>query len=147
MSIKNEINEKLKEAMKSGDNDAKRVYRMALSSIKFCEKENQKDLSDEEALQIIQKELKIRRESLDEAVKAGREESIEEAKKDIANLEVFLPKQLSSDELKKIVKETIEETGANNAADMGKVMKSVMPKVKGLAANADVSKAVKELLS
>ena len=133
--------------MKAHDEDGKRVYRMILSSIKFAEKTAGKELDDNEVVQILQKELKIRKETLAEAEKAGRAESAEEAAKDIAAIEPFLPKQLSPDELKAIIQQVITETGAQSAADMGKVMKAVMPKVKGLAANDMISKTVKELLS
>ena len=147
MTIKESINEKLKEAMKNHDEDGKRVYRMILSSIKFAEKTSGKELEDSEVTQILQKELKIRKESLTEAEKAGREEAAAEAKKDIELIEPFLPKQMTQDELKTIIQTVINEINALSPADMGKVMKAVMPKVKGLAANDLISKTVKELLS
>lgn len=147
MTIKQTLEENLKTAMRAHDEDGKRVCRMALSSIKFVEKENGKALTDDEIIPILQKELKIRKETLQEAIKGAREETITETQKDIAALEALLPKQLSPDELSKIVKETIDEVGAKSAADMGKVMKAIMPKVKGLAPNDTVSKMVKELLS
>ena len=147
MSIKDTINDKLKESMRMHDEDGKRVYRMILSSVKFAEKTAGKELEDSEVVQILQKELKIRKESLQEAQKAGREEAAEEAQKDIAAIEPLLPKQLSPDEVNNIVQDAIKETGASTPADMGKVMKVVMPKLKGLAANDLISKTVKELLS
>ena len=147
MSIKDTLNENLKEAMKAHDEDGKRVYRMVLPALKFAEKTSGKELEESEAIAILQKELKIRRESLDEAVKAGREEAAEEARKDIAAIEPLLPKQLSAEELRQIISEAIAEVGASAPSDMGKVMKAVMPKVKGLADNGLVSKTVKELLS
>ena len=147
MSIKDTINEKLKESMRMHDEDGKRVYRMILSSVKFAEKTAGKELEDSEVVQILQKELKIRKESLQEAQKAGRAEAAEEAEKDIAAIEPLLPKQLSPDEVKTIVQEAISETGSSSPADMGKVMKIVMPKLKGLAANDLISKTVKDLLS
>ncbi len=147
MTIKESINEKLKEAMKNHDEDGKRVYRMIMSSIKFAEKTSGKELEDSEVTQILQKELKIRKESLTEAEKAGREEAAAEAKKDIELIEPFLPKQMTQDELKTIIQTVINEINASSPADMGKVMKAVMPKVKGLAANDLISKTVKELLS
>ena len=147
MAIKDVINEKLKEAMKSHDEDGKRVYRMILSSVKFAEKTTGKELDDAEVVQILQKELKIRKESLAEAVNAGRTEAAAEAEKDISAIEPFLPKQLSLEELKSVIQSIIDETGATSAADMGKVMKAAMPKLKGLAANDMISKTVKELLS
>lgn len=147
MSLKETINEKMKDAMRAHDEDGKRVYRMLLSSVKFAEKTTGKELDDNEITQILQKELKIRKESLSEAEKAGREVAADEAKKDIAAIEPLLPKQMSEEELEGVIREIINEVGASSAADMGKVMKSVMPKVKGLAPNDLISKKVKELLS
>ena len=147
MSLKETINEKMKDAMRAHDEDGKRVYRMLLSSVKFAEKTTGKELDDNEITQILQKELKIRKESLSEAEKAGREAAADEAKKDIAAIEPLLPKQMSEEELEGVIREIINEVGASSAADMGKVMKSVMPKVKGLAPNDLIRKKVKELLS
>lgn len=147
MAIKDALNEKLKEAMKSHDEDGKRVYRMILSSVKFAEKTEGKELDDGAIVQILQKELKIRKESLEEARKAGREEAAAEAEKDIQAIEPLLPKQMSEEELNTVLKSIIAEVGAVSAADMGKVMKAAMPKLKGLAANDLISKTVKELLS
>ena len=147
MAVKDLLNEKLREAMRSHDEDAKRVYRMILSSVKFAEKTNGRELQDNEIVQILQKELKIRKETLAEAEKGGRTAVADEAMKDIAAIEALLPKQLTEEELKTIVADVIKEVDAKSAADMGKVMKAVMPKVNGLAANAMVSKTVKELLS
>lgn len=147
MAIKDTLNDKLKEAMKAHDEDGKRVYRMILSSVKFAEKTTGKELDDSEVIQILQKELKIRKESLQESLKAGREDAAAEAEKDIAAIEPLLPKQMSVEELKTIIQEAIAETQSSSAADMGKVMKIVMPKVKGLAPNDLISKTVKEMLS
>ena len=147
MAVKDLLNEKLREAMRSHDEDAKRVYRMILSSVKFAEKTNGRELQDNEIVQILQKELKIRKETLTEAEKGGRTAVADEAMKDITAIEALLPKQLTEEELKTIVADVIKEVDAKSAADMGKVMKAVMPKVNGLAANAMVSKTVKELLS
>ena len=147
MSIKDNINEKLKEAMKSHDEDGKRVYRMILSSVKFAEKTSGKELEDKEVVEILQKELKIRKETLAEAQKAGREESISEAEKDIQAIEPLLPKQMTEEEVRAVIQRIIEEVGAVSAADMGKVMKAAMPELKGLAPNDMISKIVKESLS
>ena len=147
MSIKDTINEKLKESMRNHDEDGKRVYRMVLASVKFAEKTAGKELEDNDVVQILQKELKIRKETLSEAQNAGREAIAAEAQKDIDAIEPLLPKQMDAEELKAVIRQAIEETGASSAADMGKVMKVVMPKLKGLAANDVISKTVKELLS
>ena len=147
MSIKDTINEKLKESMRNHDEDGKRVYRMVLASVKFAEKTAGKELEDNDVVQILQKEMKIRKETLSEAQNAGREAAAAEAQKDIDAIEPLLPKQMDAEELKAVITQAIEETGASSAADMGKVMKVVMPKLKGLAANDVISKTVKELLS
>lgn len=147
MTLKETLNNRLKDAMRASDEDGKRIYRMALSSIKYVEKEQGKELNEDDTLQIIQKEIKIRRESLNEALKSGREAAVAEAQKDIEVLETLLPKQMSPDEVKDVVSAAIEEIGASVPADMGKVMKAVMPKLKGLADSSLISKTVKELLS
>lgn len=147
MSIKETINEKLKDAMRAHDEDGKRVYRMILSSVKFAEKTEGKELDDTEVTRILQKELKIRKETLAEAQKSGREEAGAEAAKDIELIEPLLPKQMSEEELRAVVQSVIDEIGAQSPADMGKVMKALMPKVKGQAPNDMISRIVKEMLA
>lgn len=147
MTIREELNQALKDAMKAQDEDRKRVCRMALSSIKYIEKDKKRELDEGELLDVIQKEIKIRKETLLDAEKADRPETIETVKNDIKILEEFLPKQLSLEELREIVKSAIEKAEAKSPSDMGKVMKLVMPEVKGKAANDVVSKTVKELLA
>ncbi len=146
MTIKQQLEENLKEAMKSQDEDRKRVYRVVLASIRYLEKERGKPLDYPATIEVLQKEIKIRREMIEDALKAERSESIEEKKNEISLIETFLPKQLSEDEIKEIVQKAIAEVGAVGPADMGKVMKAVLPQVKGLAPNDQVSKTVRELL-
>lgn len=146
MSIKEAINEKLKIAMKEHDEATKLTLRMAMAAIKFAEKENKTDLSDDEALTLIQREVKIRNEQIADAEKSGRTESIQPLKTEIDLLESFLPKQLSEDELMKIIDETAVEIGVSVPKEMGTLMKAVLPKVKGIAANNLVSAAVKKYL-
>ena len=95
---------------------------------------------------LLQKEIKNRRESLEEAKKANRADLIEANEAEIKVLEVFLPKAMPAEELRALVQAAITETGAAGPADIGKVMKLVMPKVAGSAPNDAVSTAVKELL-
>lgn len=146
MSIKEAINEKLKIAMKEHDEATKLTLRMAMAAIKFAEKENKTDLSDDEALTLIQREVKIRNEQIADAEKSGRTESIQPLKTEIDLLESFLPKQLSEEELMKIIDETAVEIGVSAPKEMGALMKAVLPKVKGIAANNLVSAAVKKYL-
>ncbi len=146
MSIKEAINEKLKIAMKEHDEATKLTLRMAMAAIKFAEKENKTDLSDDEALTLIQREVKIRNEQIADAEKSGRTESIQPLKTEIDLLESFLPKQLSEEELMKIIDETAVEIGVSAPKEMGALTKAVLPKVKGVAANNLVSAAVKKYL-
>ena len=146
MSIKTQLNDSLKDAMKSGDEVRKRTVRMALASIKQVEVDKRIELDDAAVTSILQKEVKNRRESLEEAKKANRADLVEANEAEIQVLEVFLPKAMPAEELRVIVQAAIAETGASSPADMGKVMKAVMPKVAGRAPNDMISAAVREQL-
>jgi uncharacterized protein len=146
MSIKTQLNDSLKDAMKSGDEVRKRTVRMALASIKQVEVDKRIELDDAAVTGILQKEVKNRREALEEARKANRADLIEANETEIRVLEAFLPKAMPAEELRAIVQAAITETGASAPADMGKVMKVVMPKVAGRAPNDMISATVRELL-
>ncbi len=146
MGIKAELEEKLKEALRGHDEFGKTVYRQALASIKYLEKDKGRALDENETLDILQKEIKMRQETMEGAEKGGRNDLITEAKNAISLLEKFLPAQMSEEELNNVVKKAAEEIQAKGPADMGKLMKIVMPLVKGKTENASVSKAVKEYL-
>ena len=153
MSIKTQLNESMKDAMKSGDEVRKRTVRMALAAVKQAEVDKRSnpadkriELEDLAITNIIQKEVKNRRESLEEATKANRADLVEANEAEIKVLEAFLPKAMPAEELRALVQAAIAETGAAGPADMGRVMKTVMPKVAGRAPNDRVSAAVKELL-
>ena len=136
----------MKDAMKSGDEVRKRTVRMVLAAVKQVEVDKRIELDDMAIMALLQKEIKNRRESLEEAKKANRADLIEANEAEIKVLEVFLPKAMPADELRALVQAAITETGAAGPADMGKVMKLVMPKVAGRAPNDAVSAAVKDLL-
>jgi uncharacterized protein len=136
----------LKEAMVSKDNTRRDVIRMTLNALKQVEIDSQKQLNAEDALAILQKEAKKRRETIDEMENAGRSELAAQEKTELNVLEEFLPKQLSSDEITTLVKDAIAQSGATSANDMGKVMGVLMPKVKGLADGKVVNQIVRELL-
>ena len=132
--------------MKSGDEVRKRTVRMALAAVKQAEVDKRVELDDMAVIGILQKEVKNRRESLEEAKKAERADLVEANEAEIKVLEVFLPKAMPAEELRALVQAAITETGAASPADMGKVMKVVMGKVVGRAPNDMVSATVKELL-
>jgi uncharacterized protein len=146
MTIKTQLNDSLKDAMKSGDEVRKRTVRMAMASIKQVEVDKRVELDDAAVTGILQKEVKNRRESLEEARKANRADLIEANEAEIRVLEAFLPKAMPAEELRAMVQAAITETGASTPADMGKVMKVVMPKVAGRAPNDMISTTVRELL-
>lgn len=146
MNIKTQLNESMKDAMKSGDEVRKRTVRMVLAAVKQAEVDKRTELDDMAVMNLIQKEMKNRRESLEEARKANRADLIEANEAEIKVLEAFLPKAMPMEELRALVQASIDETAASAPADMGKVMKSVMPKVAGRAPNDVVSATVRELL-
>jgi uncharacterized protein YqeY len=146
MTIKTQLNDSMKDAMKSGDEVRKRTIRMALAAVKQAEVDKRIELDDPAIMALLQKEIKNRRESLEEAKKANRPDLIEANEAEIRVIEVFLPKAMPAEELRTLVQAAIAETGAAGPADMGKVMKLVMPRVAGRAPNDMVSTTVKELL-
>jgi uncharacterized protein len=146
MSIKTQLNDSMKEAMRSGDEVRKRTVRMALAAVKQAEVDRRIELDDPAVMNILQKEIKNRREALEEAKKANRPDLVEANEAEINVLQAFLPKAMPAEELRALVQAAIAETGASAPADMGKVMKTVMPKVAGRAPNDMVSATVRELL-
>ncbi len=146
MDIKTQLNDSLKQAMKSGDMTRKDTLRMALAAIKQVEVDKRIVLDDAAVMALIQKEIKNRREALEEAKKANRPDLASANEAEIVILETFLPAAMPAEELRAIVQAAIAETGAAIPSDMGKVMKVVMPKVAGRAPNDAISGMVRELL-
>ncbi|MBK8783515.1 MAG: GatB/YqeY domain-containing protein [Anaerolineales bacterium] len=147
MDIKTQLNESVKDAMKSGDEVRKRTLRMVLAAVKQVEVDKRTQVDDLAVVALIQKEIKNRREAIEEAKTANRPDLIGENEVEITVLEAFLPKAMPAEELRAIVQAAIAETGAAAPSDMGKVMKIVMPKVAGRAPNDMISSTVKELLT
>ena len=146
MNKKQEIQQALTTAMKARDEDTKCTLRLVLSSIKLAEVDEGGEISEDRILGILQKEVKTREDSIEEARKANREDLIEAAEREMVILDKYLPKQMTPEELSELVKGVIEEVGAENIQDMGKVMKELMPRLAGRASGQDASKAVRELL-
>lgn len=146
MSLKDRISEDMKEAMKAHEKDRLAVIRMVRSAIRQTEIDGKKELDDEGVMSVISKELKMRRDSLEEFERGGRTDLVEKTKAEIEVLLPYLPTQLSEDEIKALVKEAIEGTGASSTKDMGKVMGALMPKVKGRADGKLVNTIVKGML-
>lgn len=146
MDLKTQLNDSLKDAMKAGDATRKDTLRMALAAVKQAEVDKRVALDNPAILALLQKEIKNRREAIEEAKKAGRADLVSANEAEIAILEAFLPKAMSADELRALVQAAIAEAGAASVSDMGKVMKLVMPKIAGRASGDAVSAIVKELL-
>lgn len=147
METKTQLESALKDAMRAGDDVRKRTLRMALAAVRQAEIDRQTTLDEAAVLAILQKEIKTRRESIEEARKAGREELAVASEAEIDVLQAFLPKAISPDELRALVEAAIAETGAAGPADMGKVMKALMPRIQGRAPGDQVSQMVRELLA
>ena len=146
MDIKTKLNDSVKDAMRTNDEVRKRTLRMALAAIKQVEVDKRVVLDDMAVIALIQKEIKNRREALDEAKKANRPDLAEANEAEIKVLEVFLPQAMPAEELRAVVQAAIAETSASQPSDMGKVMKVVMGKVAGRAPNDMISQMVRELL-
>ena len=147
MDIKTQLNDAMKDAMKAHDEVRKRTVRMALAAVKQVEIDKRITLDDAGVIPLLQKEIKNRREAVEDARKAERADLVAENEAEIKVLEVFLPKAMSDDELRLLVQNSIAEAGAAAPTDMGKVMKVLMPKIAGRAAGDRVSAMVKELLT
>lgn len=136
----------LKAAMLNKDNGRRDVLRMTLSAIKQAEVDTRRELSAEDAVAVLQKEARTRREGIEEMERAGQAEAAVQARADLAILEEFLPRQLTRAEIEALAREAIAQTGAAGAQDMGRVMGALMPRVRGLADGGLVNQVVRELL-
>jgi uncharacterized protein YqeY len=147
MSLIARLEGDLKEATLARDADRRDALRLILSSLRSAEKELQRPLSDEEELQVLQRERKRRVEAAEAFRGAGREEQADAEERELAVLEEFMPEPLSEDDLEEIVDDAIAENGATSMRDFGRVMADVMPQVSGRADGSVVSQLVKEKLA
>ena len=146
MSLKEKLQEDLKSSTKNKDTIKKSVVTLIRAAIKQHEVDNRVELADDAIIDIISKQLKQRKDSLAEFVKANRDDLVEETKSEIQVLEGYLPQQLSEEELEKIVIETIAEVGATSMKDMGKIMAAIKPKTAGRADGRKINELVKKNL-
>jgi len=147
MSLKNQVTEDMKSAMKAGEKDRLKVVRLVLAAIKQVEVDKRVELDDAAVLSVITKMVKQRRDSVEQFEKGGREDLAKIERDEIAVLETYLPEQLSADELAAMVDEVIQATGAGGIRDMGKVMGQIKAKAAGRADMGAVSATVKERLN
>jgi uncharacterized protein YqeY len=146
METKIHLESALKEAIKAGDDVGKRTIRMVLATIRQLEIDRQVKLDENAVLSIIQKEIKTRKEAVEEARGANRLDIVSATEAEIVVLQGYLPQALSEEELNALVKDAIDEAGAASPVDMGKVMKLLMPRVAGRATGDQVSTVVRQLL-
>ena len=146
MTLIERLNEDMKQAMKSQDKFRLSVIRMIRSSIKNIEIDQRRTLDDGEVIDILSREIKQRKDALQEFEKAGRSDLVESAQAEIAIISEYLPKQLTEEELQSIIQETIREVGASSKADLGKVMSALMPRIKGRADGKLVNRLVQQQL-
>ena len=147
MTLIAEIKTQLEDAMREGEAARRDTLRLILSSLQGAEKELQRPLSEDEELQVLQRERKKRVEAFEAFEAAGREEQADKEDFELEVLEEFMPEQLSEDELDEIVDDVIAEVGATSLRDIGRVMADVMPRVSGRADGSVVSQLVREKLA
>lgn len=147
MSLLERLNEDMKQAMRNKEKDKLTVIRMIKASLQNEAIKLGAELAEEQELTVLSREVKQRKDSLHEFEKAGREDLVEKIRTELQYVELYMPKQLTEEEVSEIVKQTIAETGAASKADMGKVMSAIMPKVKGKADGSLINKLVQQHLS
>lgn len=147
MSLEERLVEEMNQALKSSDKLRLSAIRMIRSALKNKEIELRKKLEDEEVVKVIQAMVRKGEESVEQFQAGGRMDLVDKEKKEIEILKSFLPQPLSQEEILKIIDQSIQETQASSAKDIGKVMKSVMPKIGGKADGKLVNQLVKERLS
>jgi len=147
VSLKDVLMEDLKIAMKEKDAIRKNAIQMVRASVLQFEKDNKATLDDQGVIEVISKEVKKRKDVLPDYEKSGRQELIDELKKEIEVLMNYLPAQLTNDEIEEIVKQAIKDAGASSMKDIGKVMAVVMPLTKGKADGKVINETVKKYLS
>jgi len=147
MSLKTQLVEDMKSAMKAGEKDRLKVVRLILADIKRVEVDTRKELDDATLLGIMEKAVKQRRDSIEQFTKGGRDDLADIEKAELAVIETYLPEQLSDDELAALVSEVIAATGAESIRDMGKVMGAIKAKAAGKADMGAVGALVKARLA
>lgn len=145
--MKEELLKALKEAMKEKDELKKDTITMLRAAILQVEKDERKELTQSEMEAIVAKQIKSRKESLDDYKKANRDDIVSKIEREIEILTKYLPEQLTIEEIKKLISEAIQKTGAATPRDMGKVMQEIRPQIAGKADGKVVSDMVKQMLS
>lgn len=146
MNINQLLHTHLYQAIKENDVTRKRTLRLLMASLKLAEVAKGSELVEEEILGIVQKEIKIKHDTIADAERAGRQDLINEAHEEIKLLEGYLPKQITQEELRALAQQVVEEVGASSINDMGKVIKTLVNRLAGRATNQDASRVVRDIL-
>jgi hypothetical protein len=147
MGLCQKLEDDMKAALKEGDSVKLSVLRMLVSDVKMVAiKKNVKEVADPDVLQTIQRHIKQHKESIEQFMKGSRQDLVDKEAKELKILEVYMPNQMSEDELISVVKDAISTTGAITKADMGKVMKVVMEKARGKADGKTINQLIMGLL-
>ncbi len=149
MTLKERLTEDMKTAMRAREEGRERlsVLRIALAEVKNAEVDKRRELTDEEVLAVLNREVRQRQEALAEAERGGREDVVRKLQRETEILRVYLPEPLGEAELERLVREAIEAVGATEPSDLGKVMGRLMPQVKGRADGKALNELVRRLLS
>ncbi len=147
MSLVEQINEDVKIAMKNQDKEKLNVIRMVKSALQMAKINLKHDLSDEEAIEVIEKQIKMRNDSVEEFTKAKRDDLVKQYTEEINILKTYMPEQLSKEEITKIIDEAFAEINPTSPKQMGLIMKNVTPKVKGRYDMKEISSIIKEKLN
>lgn len=147
LTLKQKIESDLLVNMRSKNEVGKNTLRMLLSAIKLYEIEKSTTIDDNGVLSLIQKELKSRRDSINDFQKGNRQDLVDDTLREVDFLENYLPTQLTNEEIETIVKNTMLEVGASSPSDIGKVMKAVIARISGQATTDRVSTIVRDLLN
>ena len=137
----------MKQAWKNGDNERRDTLRLVIASVDYARIANKKELNDSQVMQVIQKEAKQRKESIDEFTKGNRQDLVAKEELELTIISEYLPEELTEIELSQIIKDVIIETNAADLSDVGIVMKTLMPKLGGRADGKQANILVRELLS
>ena len=146
MTLSEKINEDLKEAMKNKDSFKLGVIRMVKGAMQLAKKSPREELTDDDVINVLSKQIKMRREAIEQFENAGRMDLAEQNKKEIEILSSYMPEELSMEELNQILDKVFDEVKPTSQKDMGLVMKTVTPLVKGRADMSLVSRLIKERL-
>ena len=146
MSLLNRFNEDLKGAMKASEGAKVSVLRMIKSEVKNRQIDKGRELTDEEIMEVLSRMAKKSRESIEQFANAGRTDLVKKEEQELSVLQSYMPRQMSHEEIDRLIHEAIAEASARNAQDMGRVMRVLMPKVKGVADGKYVNQRAKELL-